>query len=89
MIKSQSLWPQFPKVGKGPITILNEQALWLKKGTNGLIHGMVTPMTFEFSGDDIETKKSISHLFFIRVPSLDDYLYKLFDIRQEGEANYP
>ena len=86
---STNLWPEFPKVKKGTVTILKEQAQWLKKGTDDLIYGLITPFSFESSGEEVETKYSISHLFFIRVPALDDYLYKLFSIRQEGDAHYP
>ena len=86
---SKSLWPNIDSAGKTPVTHLREQAQCLKQETKDLVQGWVSPLELEWSGEDIETKKSVHHMFFLRVPVLDDYLYKLFSIRQEGDDNYP
>ena len=86
---SKSLWPDLPKARKGPVAILREQAQWLKRDSNDSIDGLVAPLSFEWSGEDTQGKHSVGHLFFIRVPALDDYLYKLFSIRQSGTGHYP
>lgn len=88
-ISTQSLWPSLPKAKKGPLAILKEQALCLTKDTDELVHGWAAPTTFEWSGDEIDTKYGFHYLFYFRVPALDDYFYKLFSIREDGGCKYP
>ncbi len=86
---NKSLWPKFQTRGIGPAAILRVQANLLKEETDGLIRGWVSPLTTEYSSESEVISESIIHMFFIRVPSLDDYLFKLFSIRQESDAHYP
>lgn len=87
--QSENLWPELPKPDKGWIGILNEQANYLSASADNLLQGWVTKRSLEYSGDEIESRQIIKYFFYIRVPSLDNYLFLLFSAQQVGEKPYP
>jgi hypothetical protein len=79
-METQNLWPNFTieKV-RGPKTILQEQAGFLKQMTQGVLNADVLTRTSE---------NQFYHFFRIISPSLNNYKYTLFTI-SHGADSFP
>ena len=78
----EDLWPDEFDAGceMPPIIILREQARQLAKKTNGLIDGFVA-----VEGDE----KSLTLFFYLKVPALEGYTYRLLLVKHPLDPPYP
>lgn len=80
-METQNLWPDFAiETTKSPKAILKEQAGYLMEKTKNVLSA------------DVETshyKGSVSHEFYVVVPALNNYRYRLFSVSHEAIGYYP
>jgi hypothetical protein len=75
------LWPEIEQTQVvPPVAILREQAALLGQKTNYLLQGRVQT-TVDLHGRFV-------HSFYIVAPALDDYTYKLFEVKHDANQ-YP
>jgi hypothetical protein len=76
------LWPDEFGMGtqKPPFAILREQADRLATKTKGLVEGLVTT-----EGN----QSRLFHVFYLRVPSMEGYTYRLLRVTQPLDPWYP
>lgn len=81
----KDLWPE--QIGKitytSPVSILQEQAHYLEKKTDGIVKADLYKMR-QVSGE-----REIEYGFFLIAPFLEDYSYNLFGFRFSVATLYP
>ena len=79
MSRTDSLWPEIGVAASMPVSILREQAAYLREQTSGRLQGEV---------DVLPLGRSMRLVFSIVAPALHDYRYKLFEV-VHGVDGYP
>lgn len=74
------LWPDFHIPERNELMdFLREQSQLLGEKTQDMVHGYIMPLTM----DHVTT-----HMFYFRVPQLENYKYRLFSVRQEHDKSF-